>query len=101
MKRSIHQLSVPPDVARLIQNLHPALKRKVRAALAQLLADPNSGKALKDDLAGLRSLRVGRFRIVYRITARKRLELITIGPRAIIYEETYRRIAGTQRRPNE
>ena len=46
-------------------------------------------------------LSTGRFRVVYRITSRKRLELIAIGPRAIIYEETYRRIAGTQRRSNE
>ena len=98
MKRPIHQLSVPPDVARLIQNLHPDLKRKVRDALAQLLADPYSGKALKDDLEGLRSFRVGRFRIVYRIAAGKRVELVAVGPRAVIYEETYRRVTRTQRR---
>lgn len=101
MKRPLHQLSVPPDVARLIRNLHPALKRKVRDALEHLLANPHSGKALKDNLQGLRSLRVGRFRIVYRIMAGKRLALIAIGPRAIIYEETYRRITKTSRRSDE
>jgi mRNA interferase RelE/StbE len=101
MKRPIHQLRVSADVARLIQNLHPDLKRKVRDALEQIVADPHSGKALKDDLEGLRSFRVGRFRIVYRIATGKRIELVAIGPRAVIYEETYRRIARTQRRLDE
>jgi mRNA-degrading endonuclease RelE of RelBE toxin-antitoxin system len=101
MKRPLHQLSVPPDVARLIQNLHPDLKRKVRDALKQLLADPHTGKALKDDLEGLRSLRLGRIRIIYRLAGSKRLELVAIGPRAIIYEETYRRISKPPRRPTE
>ena len=92
MKRPVHRLRVPADVARLIQNLHPGLKRKVRDALEQILADPHSGKALKDELEGLRSFRIGRFRIVYRIAAGRRIELVAVGPRAIIYEETYRRV---------
>ncbi len=91
MKRPVHQLRVPADVARLVQNLHPGLKRKVRYALEQILANPHSGKALKDELEGLRSFRLGRFRIVYRI------DLIAVGPRVIIYEETYRRITKTRR----
>ena len=101
MKHPVHQLRVPADVARLIQNLHPDLKRKVRAALKQIIADPHSGKALKDDLEGLRSFRVGRFRIVYRIATGQRIEIVAIGPRAVIYEETYRRMARTQHRPDE
>lgn len=92
MKRPLHQLRVPADVARFIQSLHPVLKRKVRDALEQILADPLSGKALKDELEGLRSFRVGRFRIIYRIAPGRRIDLVAIGPRSIIYEETYRRI---------
>jgi len=101
MKRPVHKLRVPADVARLIQNLHPDLKRKIREAIEQIVADPLSGKALKDDLAGLRSFRVGRFRIVYRVATGRRIELAAIGPRAAIYEETYRRITRTQRRLDE
>lgn len=96
MKRPVHQLRVPADVARLIQNLHPDLKRKVRSALEQILASPQSGKALKDELEGLRSFRVGRFRIIYRITAGRRIDLVAIGPRASIYEETYQRVVKAQ-----
>lgn len=100
-KRPAHQLRVPADVARLIQNLHPDLKRKVRDALEQVLADPYSGKALKDDLEGLRSFRLGRFRIVYRIASGKQIGLVAIGPRAVIYEETYRRITRVSRGSDE
>jgi hypothetical protein len=49
----------------------------------------------------LRSFRVGRFRIVDRIAAGRRIELVAVGPRAIIYEETYRRIAKTLRPSGE
>lgn len=92
MKRPFHQLRVPADVAGLIKNLHPGLKRKVRNALEQLISDPHSGKVLKDELEGLRSYRVGRFRIIYRIATGRCIDLVAIGPRSIIYEETYRRI---------
>jgi len=33
---------------------------------------------------------VGRFRIIYRVAARRVIELIAIGPRRTIYEETLR-----------
>ena len=54
-----------------------------------ILADPSSGKALKEELAGLRSFRVGTFRIIYRVM-RNVVEIVAIGPRERIYEETYR-----------
>ena len=51
---------------------------------------PEVGKALKDELAGLRSFRVGRFRIIYRISSKRQIDLVALGPRVRIYEETYR-----------
>ena len=101
MKRPVHQLRVPADVARLIQNLHPSLKRKVCEALEQILTNPHSGKVLKDEVEGLRSFRVGRFRIIYRIAPSKRIDLVAAGPRAVIYEETYRRIMKALRPSDE
>jgi mRNA interferase RelE/StbE len=47
---------------------------------------------LKDELAGLRSFRVSRFRIIYRISARDIIDIVAIGPRRSIYQETYRLI---------
>jgi hypothetical protein len=50
----------------------------------------HAGKPLKDEIEGLRSFRVSRFRIIYRIGNRKEIQVIVIGPRERIYEETYR-----------
>jgi len=60
--------------------------------------DPQAGKELRDDLAGLRSLRIGRFRIIYRIARRDLIELVAIGPRRSIYEETLRLLRGGRER---
>jgi len=85
-----YRLRVPGRIAELVRGLHPELKRKVRAGLDLIRTDPAAGKVLRDELAGLRSLRVGRFRIVYRLAARKVIDLVAIGPRRTIYEETLR-----------
>ena len=92
MSRVPYRLRAPPQIAALIGGLHPQIKKKVRSALALILANPRSGKALKDELDGLRSFRVGRIRIVYRLATGRVVELVAIGPRERIYEETYRLI---------
>ena len=74
----------------MLGGLHPQIKRKVRAGLDLLSEDPNSGKALQAELLGLRSLRVGRFRIVYRLASRKVIDIVTIGPRKSVYEQSAR-----------
>jgi mRNA interferase RelE/StbE len=89
MKQPLHRLRVPDEVAELVRGMHPTLKRKTKASLKMILADPSSGKALKDELAGLRSFRVGTFRVIYGVT-RNVVEIVAIGPRERIYEETYR-----------
>ena len=84
------RLRTPGNLEALIRSLHPELKRKVRAALDVIRADPAAGKQLRDELAGLRSFRLGRVRIVYRLGPRRLIELVAIGPRRSIYEETLR-----------
>ncbi len=84
------KLRVPDELAGLIRHLHPHLKKKVKAALRGIIADPSSGKAVKDELQGLMSFRVGTFRIVYRRGDARVIELVAIGPRKRIYEETFR-----------
>jgi len=86
----VHKIRIPDDVAALLRSLHPNLKRKARAALRILSTDPYEGKSLQSDLEGLRSYRIGRFRIVYRISERKDIEVVAVGPRKNIYEETLR-----------
>lgn len=56
----------------------------------QVLDDPSVGKALKEELAGLRSYRIGRIRVIYRSAAGDVIELVAVGPRSTVYEETLR-----------
>lgn len=87
----MRRLKIPDDVAALIRGLHPDLKRKIRSALDDLLDDPTIGKALRDELAGLRSCRIARFRIIYRVAGTV-IEIVAVGPRRTIYEETWRKV---------
>jgi len=84
-------LKVPVEVRNLIRRLHPELKRKVRAALSDILENPGCGKALKDELDGYWSLPIGRSRIIYR-PREGSVEIVAIGPRNTIYEDALRQI---------
>jgi mRNA interferase RelE/StbE len=88
-----HRLRVPDDVARTLRGLHPDLKLRVRRAIDDIITDPQCGKALQGELSGLRSYRVLRFRLIYRIRATRVIELVAVGPRSRIYTETLRVIA--------
>ena len=85
-----YKLRIPKDTVSLIRGLHPQLKKKIRAALQEISADPYAGKALKDELKGLWSYRIKRIRIIYRFNDKKYIDIIAIGPRRNIYEETYK-----------
>lgn len=99
----MHRLRIPDEIVAFVRGLHPDLRRKIRGSLKAILAEPASGKALKEELEGLRSLRVSRFRIIYRPATRDVIEIVAIGPRERIYEETLRIVrrekAGPERAP--
>jgi mRNA interferase RelE/StbE len=91
-KRDRPKLRVPAAVAAAVRNLHPEVKRKLRGALEAILQDARVGKPLKEELVGLWSLRVGRFRVIYRPGPGRNIDLVAFGPRDRIYEETMRLI---------
>ena len=84
------KLRVPDEIVALIGGCHPQLKRKIRDGLRHIVIDPESGKSLKDELEGLKSYRISRFRIIYRISSKQIIDIVAVGPRKTIYEETYR-----------
>jgi len=88
----MYKLVAPKDLQELIRTMHPSLKKKIKASLKIILSEPYSGKALMDELSGLRSFRISSFRIIYRIKEPRQIELVAIGPRERIYEETFRTI---------
>ena len=85
-----YKLRITEDTVSLIRGLHPQLKKKIRAALQEITDNPHTGKALKDELKGLLSYRIKKTRIIYRLTGKKCIDIIAIGPRTNIYEETYK-----------
>ena len=91
------KLRLPEDLASLIRGMHPGLKKKVRACLEIVLSDATSGKALRGDLAGLRSFKIGRLRVVYKCS-KTEVQVVAIGPRSLIYEETSRLVRQEQAR---
>ncbi len=85
-----YQFRVPDDIVTLMRKLHPILKANLRQALQLIGQNPYSGKPLKEELANLRSYRVKKYRIIYRILDQdKILEIVAAGPRKNIYEETF------------
>jgi len=92
MNPAQYKIKTSDEIANLIRGTHPLLKKKIRSALTIIVNNPDIGKSLRDELTGLKSYRVSTFRIIYRISSRQCIELIAIGPRKTIYEETYRLI---------
>ena len=70
---------------RILRHLHPHLKRSVRKALDDLAGDPFMGKPLQDELAGLWSLAVARYRLIYQVNERD-IAVVFLGPRRTVYE---------------
>ncbi|MBU0729772.1 MAG: type II toxin-antitoxin system RelE/ParE family toxin [Proteobacteria bacterium] len=89
-----YKLRIPDELASFIRKLHPRIKKHVRYAFETILEDPYSGKALKDELEGLRTFRIKRYRVIYRINKKcSELEIVALGPRKNIYEDTFRIIS--------
>jgi mRNA interferase RelE/StbE len=97
MKNVRRKILVPESVAVLVRNMHPQLKKKIRSSFQVLMADPHAGKALKEELAGLGSLRVGRHRVIHRLPQNDRIEIVAVGSRESIYKETYRLLQKQER----
>jgi mRNA-degrading endonuclease RelE of RelBE toxin-antitoxin system len=82
---SRYRIEMPLGMRDLVRHLPPQLKRKLKAALRSIADDPHGPKELKEELAGLRSYRIGRSRVIYRVKGSV-VEIITFGPRLNIYE---------------
>jgi len=80
-----YRIEMPRVLRDLIRHLPPELKVKVKAAVRSISDDPYRTKELRDELAGLRSYRVAKSRIIYRI-AGSMVQIVALGPRADIYE---------------
>ena len=92
-----YKLRVTDEIVSLIRGMHPNLKKRVRAAFNEILNDPFCGKTLKENPAGLRSFRIKRFRIIYKVSSKREISIVVLGPRKYIYEETFRVVKKSQK----
>jgi mRNA interferase RelE/StbE len=73
-----------------LPNVPPAMRSRIRAAIEQrLVVDPISyGKPLRYTLRGHRRLRVGDWRVVYRVDATQQIVfVVAIDHRKDVYED--------------
>ncbi len=83
-----YQVRIDEKLSPLLRCFSPELKKSLKLALRELAYTPWSGKPLEEDLAGYHSLRVGTYRIIYKIFTEKRLlHVVSIGPRESVYQD--------------
>ena len=92
-----YRVEIPRAVRDLIRHLPSGLKAKVKAALRSIADDPHRAKELREELSGLRSYRIGRFRVIYRIVE-SMVQIVALGPRADIYERAAAELSMSLRR---
>ena len=92
-----YRIEIPRALRDLIRHLPPELKAKVKAVLRSISDDPYRAKELREELAGLRSCRIGRSRVIYRIVG-SMVQIVALGPRADIYERAAAELSKTLRK---
>ena len=91
------QIQVSSDVQAAIKALHPEIKRRVRAAIDAIRADPTVGEPLGEDLTGFRKITLGSWRVVYR-EERSAIRIHAVGLRATVYADLVDRIRSVRER---
>jgi mRNA interferase RelE/StbE len=70
-----------------IRNLPPQIKPAIKSRIEEIADNPLMGKLLERELSGYLSLRVHRYRIIYRVNESDRvIEVHFVGRRRDIYE---------------
>jgi len=84
-----HALAVREDILRL----PAAWKKKIRLAIEKKLAiyPETYGKPLRKSLAGYRKLRVGDYRVIFRIE-KLTVKIFAIQHRSVVYKNTRKRL---------
>ena len=81
-----YQIVITPRAARNLRRLDRRMMERVARRIDALVRQPYLGKPLKGRLKDKRSLRVGAFRVIYRLdTVRHQVVVENIGHRREIY----------------
>lgn len=82
-----YRVRFTPESSRLIAKLPPEIKKLVRSAIDDLRQDPYRGSELAGEFTGYRSLKIRRYRVIYRVNEEDLfLEIYHVGHRRDVYE---------------
>lgn len=82
-----YQVKLTVYANEVAKSLPPETKKVAKESIRKIAENPDIGKALQVELAGFRSFRFMRYRIVYRVNIEEKLVVIwAIGNRRDIYE---------------
>ncbi len=73
------------EASEQLKSLHIETQRILKKAIKSLGADPNLGKLLGDQLSGFRSLRVGKYRVIYSLRSQGAVLIHALGHRRDVY----------------
>jgi len=83
----VWKIQYTQKAAKSILKLNPSIRDRIKKEIEKLESDPNLGKQLIGVLSGLRSLRVGDYRVIYKKEFNELIILvIAVGHRKSIYD---------------
>lgn len=90
----IYHHEIPEDLANILKNIRERIRKAIET---RLVVDPiNYGLPLRKSLQGHRKLRVGDYRIIYRIDGQQ-ITILKIGHRKEVYPKVISRLGRTIR----
>lgn len=63
----MYRIDIPSSCKKDIKNADSESKRRLKIVLTSLMDDPYQGKPLRYELRGIRSIRIGKYRLTYEI----------------------------------
>lgn len=80
------RLSYFESFREIARRLPPEIKPLIKQSIERLINDPYAGKELVEELAGYRSLAVGKYRVLYRLSGSPMvIEIRFVGHRRDVY----------------
>ena len=83
----MYRVKLTPTALNMLNSLHPEVRKQLKATLKELYDKPLLGKELREELVNFRSLKMKRYRAIYRVdNHNKHIVVYAIGHRKDIYE---------------
>jgi mRNA interferase RelE/StbE len=99
MKKPAFGIFYTKEAKKSIEKLDSSVRKLVKKAIESLAIDPEKGKPLSYELAGLRSLRTSDYRVIYRIKGGELLIIVVaVGHRREIYKKLNELLSVASRR---